>query len=82
MILLITLRKDSKDNFTFAHLSIFPKNVKNDILIVISNIINLLMKAGLLLALIIILASCDQLIPIQKNGYGFTIGDPYGKLHI
>jgi hypothetical protein len=82
MTLLITQRKDLRNNFTFNHLKIFPKNVKNGFLIGISNIINLLMKAGLLLALILILVSCDQLVPIQKNGYGFTIGDPYGKLHI
>ena len=82
MILLITHKKDLRNNFIFSHLSKYSKNVKNDFLISFSYIINLLMKAGLLLAIILILASCDQLVPIQKNGYGFTIGDPYGKLHI
>ncbi len=40
------------------------------------------MKNIVILAAILLLASCDQLIPIQKNGYGFTIGDPNGKLQI
>jgi hypothetical protein len=40
------------------------------------------MKAVLLLATVLIFVSCDQLITIPKTPYGFTIGDPYGTLHI
>lgn len=40
------------------------------------------MKISLAIALFIVLAACDQLVPIQKNGYGFTVGDQYGKLQI
>lgn len=30
----------------------------------------------------VVLVSCDQLVPIYKNGYGFSIGDTQPKLHI
>jgi hypothetical protein len=40
------------------------------------------MRNIVILATILLLASCDQLVPIQKNGYGFTVGDPNGKLQI
>jgi hypothetical protein len=40
------------------------------------------MKTTLILAAIVLLVACDQLIPIQKNGYGFTVGDPHGRLQI
>ena len=43
---------------------------------------NLLMKAIILLATLLAFVSCDQLITIPKTPYGFTIGDPYGTLHI
>jgi hypothetical protein len=56
---------------------------KNDDFAPITNTINnLLMKNILILTAVLLLVSCDQLIPIQKNGYGFTVGDPSGKLHI
>lgn len=40
------------------------------------------MKTLILIATILVLSSCDQLVPIFKNGYGYSVGDPYGKLHI
>lgn len=40
------------------------------------------MKTTLILAVVLFLVACDQLIPIQKGGYGFTVGDSYGKLQI
>jgi len=40
------------------------------------------MKAILLLAAVLVFVSSDQLITIPKTPYGFTIGDPYGTLHI
>lgn len=40
------------------------------------------MKISIVLALVVVLVTCDQLVPIQKNGYGFTVGDQYGKLQI
>lgn len=43
---------------------------------------NLLMKAIFLLMVVLAFVSCDQLIPIPKTPYGFSIGDPYGTLHI
>ena len=33
------------------------------------------MKFVLILAAILLLAHCDQLIPIPKGGYGFSVGD-------
>jgi|LakMenEpi03Aug12_release.lakeMendotaPanAssembly.Ray.scaffolds.fasta_scaffold1502837_1 hypothetical protein len=58
------------------------KKTKNDISFRFVILLIYLMRIGLLLALIFILTTCDQLVPIQKNGYGFTIGDPNGKLQI
>ncbi len=40
------------------------------------------MKISIVLLLLVALVTCDQLVPIQKNGYGFTIGDQNGKLQI
>ena len=40
------------------------------------------MKNLIILATLLLLTTCDQLIPIQKGGYGFTVGDPNGKLQI
>lgn len=48
------------------------------------NLVNnpILMKIVCVLALIVALAVCDQLVPIQKTSYGFAIGDLNGKLQI
>ena len=40
------------------------------------------MKAILTLLAVLLFVGCDQLIPIPKTPYGFSIGDPYGTLHI
>ena len=32
--------------------------------------------------IVLAFVSCEQLIPIPKTPYGFSIGDPYGTLHI
>lgn len=40
------------------------------------------MRSAYFLLLLVALATADQLIPIQKSGYGFTVGDSTGKLHI
>jgi hypothetical protein len=44
--------------------------------------INLLMKTLIGVLSILVLIACDQLIPIPKTPYGFSIGDPEGLLHI
>jgi len=31
---------------------------------------------------LVILVSCDQLVPISKTGYGFSVGDTEPKLQI
>jgi hypothetical protein len=31
---------------------------------------------------IVLMVSCDQLVPIYKNGYGFSLGDTQPKLQI
>lgn len=36
----------------------------------------------LALSLLLIIANCSQDVPIQAKEYGFTVGDPYGTLHI
>ena len=40
------------------------------------------MKAIIGILAILALVACDQLIPIPKTPYGFSIGDPNGLLHI
>lgn len=30
--------------------------------------------------ILISLIACEQDVPVQKGGYGFSIGDPYGTL--
>lgn len=40
------------------------------------------MKAIIGILSILVLVACDQLIPIPKTPYGFSIGDPNGSLHI
>jgi hypothetical protein len=60
----------------------FCVNPDNMYMISVNIVNNLLMKTQLILALLSILIACDQLVPIQKNGYGFTVGDPNGKLQI
>jgi hypothetical protein len=36
----------------------------------------------ILVVAIVTLANCSQDVPIQAKGYGFSVGDPYGTLHI
>ena len=31
---------------------------------------------------ILVVALAEQELPVQKGGYGFSVGDPYGTLHI
>ena len=31
---------------------------------------------------ILTVALAEQELPVQKGGYGFSVGDPYGTLHI
>lgn len=41
------------------------------------------MKYPILLAILCLyLVSSSQDIPVQAQGYGFSVGDPYGTLHI
>ncbi len=35
-----------------------------------------------ILALLLVLGSCVQDVPIPAREYGFTVGDPYGTLEI
>jgi hypothetical protein len=39
------------------------------------------MRFVILLAIVLI-AACDQLVPLSKDGYGYSVGDPQGKLQI
>lgn len=36
----------------------------------------------LILSLLLAFSNCAQDVPIQAKEYGFTVGDPYGTLHI
>jgi hypothetical protein len=37
-------------------------------------------KYPILLLALLAITQCSQDVPIQTNGYGFTVGDPYGTL--
>lgn len=39
-------------------------------------------KYPILILSLILIANCSQDVPIQAKGYGFSVGDPYGTLHI
>jgi hypothetical protein len=39
------------------------------------------MRFVILLA-IVFLVACDQLVPLSKEGYGYSVGDPQGILQI
>jgi hypothetical protein len=39
-------------------------------------------KYPILLIALLAITQCSQDVAIQSQGYGFSVGDPYGTLHI
>lgn len=39
-------------------------------------------KYPILVAVLLVCAYCSQDVPVEPRSYGFSVGDPYGTLHI